>query len=147
MTMNKSDMSILNQTVTNAQENQPIPLEKLCSLEVRELLEQGTPKGSGHNQSAIKVLKDLIGVENFCIANGIPYEGTARQYYESFLLASGIDSDSTTESRWKCAIAANPSPSLSPDKIQNCLNAWNRQNGQTGGQRINLTRPQARGAC
>ena len=143
MTMNKSDMSILNQTVTNAQENQPIPLEKLCSLEVRELLEQGTPKGSGHNQSAIKVLKDLIGVENFCIANGIPYEGTARQYYESFLLASGIDSDSTTESRWKCAIAANPSPSLSPDKIQNCLNAWNRQNGQTGGQRINLTRPQA----
>lgn len=89
-----------------------IPLERLCSLDVRELLEQGTPKGSGHNQSAIKVLKDLIGVENFCIANGIPYEGTTRQYYESFLLASGIDSDSTTESRWKCAIALS-SPSLS----------------------------------
>ena len=121
----------------------PIPLEKLCSLEVRELLEQGTPKGSGHNQSAIKVAKEVIGVENYCQAAGIAYEGTARELYESFLLASGIDSDSTTESRWKCAIAANPSPSLSPDKIQNCLNAWNRQHGQTGGQRINLTRPQA----
>ena len=121
----------------------PIPLERLCSREVRELLEQGTPKGSGHNQSAIKVAKEVIGVESYCQAAGIAYQGTARELYESFLLASGIDSDSTTESRWKCAIAANPSPSLSPDKIQNCLNAWNRQNGQTGGQRFNLTRPTA----
>lgn len=109
--------------------NFPIPLEKLCSLEVRELLEQGTPRGSGHNESAIKIAKELIGVESYCQANGIGYQGTAKELYEQFLGVSGIDSDGLTESRWKSAIAANPSPSLSPDKIETCLNVWYRQNG------------------
>lgn len=89
-----------------------IPLERLCSLDVRELLEQGTPKGSGHNQSAIKVLKNFIGVENYCRAYGFPYQGTDKELYESFLLVSGFDSDSTTESPWQRAIALS-SPSLS----------------------------------
>jgi len=125
----------------------PIPLEKLCSLEVRELLEQGTPRGSGHNESAIKIAKELIGVESYCQANGIGYQGTAKELYEQFLVVSGIDSDGLTESRWKSAIAANPSPSLSPDKIETCLNAWYRQNGSNYSPRPHApkAKPKAKG--
>jgi len=125
----------------------PIPLEKLCSLEVRELLEQGTPRGSGHNESAIKIAKELIGVESYCQANGIDYQGTAKESYEQFLVVSGIDSDGLTESRWKSAIAANPSPSLSPDKIETCLNAWYRQNGSNYSPRPHApkAKPKAKG--
>jgi len=127
--------------------NFQIPLEKLCSLEVRELLEQGTPRGSGHNESAIKIAKELIGVESYCQANGIDYQGTAKESYEQFLVVSGIDSDGLTESRWKSAIAANPSPSLSPDKIETCLNAWYRQNGSNYSPRPHApkAKPKAKG--
>jgi|688.fasta_scaffold46040_5 hypothetical protein len=127
--------------------NFQIPLEKLCSLEVRELLEQGTPRGSGHNESAIKIAKELIGVESYCKAKGIGYQGTAEELYKQFLVVSGIDSDGLTESRWKSAIAANPSPSLSPDKIETCLNAWYRQNGSNYSPRPHApkAKPKAKG--
>lgn len=97
-----------------------IPLLACCAKEARQLVQDGVPAGSGHNDLALKVLPELIGVERYLISIGQPTQETARQVYDDFLLSSGV-SDRRSEQRWEWAESKDWLPSLSPDKIENCI--------------------------
>jgi hypothetical protein len=97
-----------------------ISLLSCCSLEVRQNIQNGVPSGSGHNDLALKVLAEIIGVERYLITIGQPTQETARQIYDDFLLSSGV-SDHRADQRWEWAESKDWFPSLSPDKIDNCI--------------------------
>jgi len=101
----------------------PIPLELLCSLENRGILEHGVREGN-RNISLFALTSDALGVETWCKSMGIEYTGTA----EDLLRQANSRcippvSDDELQKIWESAAKSNPTPCLSEDKLLNCLKA------------------------
>jgi hypothetical protein len=113
-----------------------IPLIKCCPVSIRDLVANGVPAGSGHHNQAMNVATELISTANHLDNIGEPYSGTAKSYYDDFILASGIEPDSTTEGRFNTVQKKDVRKRLDDDKLQNCLDSWYGTKGSRPPQRI-----------
>jgi hypothetical protein len=113
-----------------------IPLIKCCPVSIRDLVVNGVPEHSGHHNQAMNVATELISTANHLDSNGEPYSGTAKSYYDEFVLSSGIEPDSTTDGRFNSVQKKDVRKLLDDDKLQTCLDSWYGTKGSRPPQRI-----------
>lgn len=109
----------------------PIPLINCLPLRDRELVTNGAGEGS-RNQTGYGLAKDLIATEKYLQAEGVSFADSAFTLFIDYC----HHCDSTDwglrewERVWQSAEKDAPaSPPLDPDKIDNCLRKWAKDNG------------------
>jgi hypothetical protein len=102
------------------------PIPKAIAKSNREILDNGVGEGE-RNSTGYKLATDLIGVENWLILSGYPYERSARNLFDQFCdrCNPSLD-DRERETIWAQASSLKPTPSLSGDKLINCYKAWEK---------------------
>lgn len=113
-----------------------IPMLSCCSLRVRGLISSGVEQGDGRNQAFKEVVAELIGVEQWLIADGQAYTGTAEQLFKEYCDRSGMTQAEFKE-RWDWARGRNYTPSLDENKLRNCINAEIRKQQPSESNRLN----------
>jgi hypothetical protein len=116
-----------------------VPLEVCLGRADRNLIQQGAPAGQ-RNDTGAKLARNLIGTANYLRDIGQRFEGEPRDLFEQFSdRCSPPIAPKERDQIWQSAEKSHPSASLSEDKIQNCLSAWNRKQAKrevvTGHQR------------
>jgi Protein of unknown function (DUF3987) len=108
----------------------PIPIERCLSNAHRGLLTTGVNEGS-RNQTAISLAKDLLGCTTRLEELGVTYDGDPHSLYLTFCdRCSPPISAQEREVTWRSANKGAQSPSINdPESFQNCLDKWNRENG------------------
>jgi len=108
----------------------PIPLEIALAPSSRDLIAGGCSET--RNANGAKLARDLIGTESHLISNNILYSGDAYQLFLEFChRCPGDDwSQKEWENIWRKAQKDNPQPTLSSDKIENCINAYLKRQGK-----------------
>lgn len=110
--------------------SETFPLEICLTKKDRELLANGTEKGTIYNEG-YKLACNLIATEEWLRMSGYNFSGSAEQLFIEF----AIRSDSTkplNHPAFQGALKSNPSPSLSPEAIENCINAWRYKQAKQG---------------
>ena len=101
-----------------------IPLEQCLAKESRWLLEHGVGQG-GRNSGGAKLARDLIGTHQYLLTIGQAVEREPRQLLEEYAVRCTPPLPaSEVESLWKSAVSSNPSPSCSPEGVENCIRGW-----------------------
>jgi len=101
-----------------------VPLTACVPKADRELIERGLPKGSGRNDAAIKLGLNLVATEQHLRSINQHFTESASLLLETFCQRSGMTQKETEERLKWVSDKKNPSPSLSPDAIENCIRAW-----------------------
>lgn len=117
------------------------PLEICLSKKDRQLINSGVSKGLGYTEG-FKLACNLIGTENYLRSAGFRFNGNAEQLFYEFASRS---SESYRSSRdidlvLNNAKRHNPTPTLSPDAIEKCINSWRYKNRGDSAQYRALTR-------
>lgn len=105
-----------------------IPLLKCCAIETRESIEGKYNKG--RNSTGAQIARDLIGTSQYLSQIGQPYEGNPESIFFEWCNAVGLDGDKPKgqpNKIWESALRSNPTPCLSPDKIEGCIRAYERR--------------------
>jgi hypothetical protein len=101
-----------------------IPIETCLSKDSRSLLESGCAQGE-RNGNGAKLARDLIGTANHLQALGQKYDGDPKLLLENYgSRCSPPLPNSEIESIWASAVKSNPTPSIPPEGVENCLRAW-----------------------
>jgi predicted P-loop ATPase len=109
-----------------------IPLINCLPLRDRQLISDGAGEGS-RNQTGYGLAKDLIATERYLQGENIAYSDSA---YNLFLdYCRRCDQSDWGEREWEQVWRsgekdAPSSPPLDPDKIDNCLRKWAKENGE-----------------
>lgn len=104
-----------------------LPPEVVLSREHREMIRQGVGKG-GRDNAGIKLACDLIGVDNWARANGLRLQERVRGLFEEFCARCVPPLPDRDRDRiWASAESRNPTPCLSPDKLETNVAAWRRR--------------------
>jgi hypothetical protein len=102
-----------------------VPLIECCSREVRGLVSTGVPEGSGHNDAALRVALELVGVERYLQQIGQPYDSNADDLFRDFLVASSVNENRRSLERLEWAHKKNYiEPSCKPEGVNNCIRGW-----------------------
>lgn len=110
------------QTPTDA-----IALENLLAVENRRLLKGGALQGK-RNSLGFKLACDAIGVEKFLLEQGIRYEDNARITFDQYCkICNPPLNPQEADAIWKSAQKRNPSSCLSLEKLNACVQAWQRK--------------------
>lgn len=127
---------LVDQRADTASIQQPsfidIPLYHCLSLDSRGLIDHGAREGS-RNDSGAKLARDLLGTAAYLDSVGQPYAGDPEAIFMGWCRQVRLDKDKPArqpESIWKSAQRSNPKPCLSPDKIDNCISAWEHKQKQ-----------------
>lgn len=101
-----------------------LPLEACLGPNDRALLESGVGEGS-RNHTAFSLGTNLLGTAGYLDSIGQRYSGNPEQLYNDFCdrCSPAID-DNERAATWASVERSNPGPSLSLDKIDNCITAW-----------------------
>ena len=104
-----------------------VPLRACLGRKNRKLIDDGAPEGNRDNAGAA-LARDLIGTANYLTSIGQAFDGNARELLETFCSRctpplTGKECDRL----WRSATKSNPTPCLSPDKIEACIKAWHRK--------------------
>jgi hypothetical protein len=101
-----------------------IPLIECCSKEVRQLVNDGVPEGSGHNDQSIAVALELVAVQRYLDYLGQSYDADATSYFTRFLVASNVDGR-RAEGRIEWAKSKNIiEPACKQEGVNNCIRGW-----------------------
>jgi predicted transcriptional regulator len=104
-----------------------VPIEICLAVSNRHLLKIGALHGERNNSGA-KLVRDLIGVEAFLSQKSIHFEQDAWTLFEQFCKRCNPPLDSKEAAAiWKSAQKQNPNPCLSPEKLNACIQAWQRK--------------------
>jgi hypothetical protein len=104
-----------------------VPLEVCLGRADRHFIQQGAPEGQ-RNDIGAKLARNLIGTANYLRSIGQRLAGEPWDLFEQFCdRCSPPIGDKERDQIWHSAEKSHPSASLSEDKIQNCLSAWNRK--------------------
>lgn len=115
----------------------PIPLENCLTLDDRELINNGALKGdkgsnTGRNVKGYKLACNLIATEGYLAVTGYSYQGNARELFDWYCGNCSPPLPSTEgEKIWRSASQSNPTITLTPDAISNCVKAWEFKQGKT----------------
>jgi phage/plasmid-associated DNA primase len=103
-----------------------IPLERCLSKKHRELLESGEGEGSRDNTGAA-LARDLIGTANYLRDIGQAFDGDPYDLLAQYCSRCNPPLGSRDCDRiYKSAEKDDPDSCLSSDKIDNCIEAWER---------------------
>jgi Protein of unknown function (DUF3987) len=102
----------------------------------RALLEGGVGEGS-RNSTAFSLGSNLLGTAGYLDSIGQRYSGNPKQLYNDFCdrCSPAID-DNERAATWASVERSNPGPSLSTDKIENCIAAWKTKSQTTERPRV-----------
>jgi predicted P-loop ATPase len=104
-----------------------IPLTKCLSKKHRDLILNGAGDGE-RNVLGAALARDLIGTERYLQAIGRSFEGDARSLFDDYCSRCTPPlTEEECETIWNSALKDNPSPCLSEDKIQNCIDAHHKK--------------------
>jgi predicted P-loop ATPase len=114
-----------NPTVSNNLDE--IPLINCLSKEHRSLIESGMSEG-GRDNAGASLARDLIGTAEHLSAIGQRYSGDPYDLLSDYCSRCNPPlSAKDLERIYKSAQRANPTPCLSPDKIETCINSYFRR--------------------
>lgn len=101
---------------------------QLClSKDSRELLENGTGEG-GRNATGAKLARDLIGTATELQTMSVRFVNDPRQLFDQYCARCSPPIErSEADSIWNSAEKSGPGASLSNDKIQTCIEAWQQR--------------------
>lgn len=101
------------------------PLYLGCSDNNRSLILSGVPAGSGHNDVAMKIAKDLIAVERYLVSINQQYDYDAWHYYQQFVESSGIKMGDLEKGRFTDAEKKNDLYlSCTEAGVNNTIRGW-----------------------
>lgn len=104
-----------------------IPLEKCLTKDDRSSIQSGSVEGNRNNTGA-KLARNLIGTAKYLDWMRIQYHGDARLLFDDFCSrCSPPLPNREAETIWKSAQREDPTPSLAPEIITNCIKAWERK--------------------
>jgi Protein of unknown function (DUF3987) len=104
-----------------------MPLRVCLSKDSRELLENGAGEG-GRNVDGAKLARDLIGTSTQLQSMGQRFDGDARQLFDQYCgRCSPPIGNSEAGQIWISADKSGPGASLSSDKIEACIEAWQKR--------------------
>jgi len=112
--------------------NDIIPLELCLSRDTRKALDGNYDKG--RNDTGAAIARDLIGTADHLDSINQKYDGDPERIFLDWCQTVGLDTDKPSgqpQSIWKSALKDNPKPCLSPDKIENCIKAFQSKNRKT----------------
>jgi len=105
--------------------DESIPLDVCLSRDSRELLQSGAR--SNRNDNGAKLARDLIGTAQHLQGIGQRIDGDPYSlfldYCQRCQQGDGWN-QGEWDSVWRSAEANRPGPSVSPDKLENCIKAW-----------------------
>jgi|694.fasta_scaffold22879_11 hypothetical protein len=114
--------------ITNYQSSD-IPLYQCLSKTDRDLIDHGSGEG-GRNDSGAKLARNLIGTANRLQYLGHRVEGDARSLFDQFCSHCSPPLDAReADIIWKSASNDNPTATLTDDAIENCVKAWQKNQG------------------
>jgi hypothetical protein len=114
--------------ITNHQ-SPDIPLYQCLSKGDRDLIDNGIGEG-GRNASGAKLARNLIGTANRLQHLGHRFEGDPRQVFDDYCSHCSPPLDTReAEVIWKSASNDNPTATLTDDAIENCIKAWQKNQG------------------
>lgn len=102
-----------------------IPLDICLARESRDLLSLGAT--SNRNATGAKLARDLLGVSRHLRDVGQQFDGDPYQLFLGYCArcpSGGGWNQAEWDSVWKSAQSKAPGPSVSPDRIENCIKAW-----------------------
>lgn len=106
-----------------------VPLVECLSVNAKRALDGNFSEG--RNDTAAKLLApELLGTEEFLRAIGQPFEGSAEQIFFDWCDRVGLTQDKPKgqpDAIWRHAQKSRYTPSLSPEKIEGCIRAWERR--------------------
>ena len=106
-----------------------IPLHQCLSKTDRDLIDHGSGEGS-RNDSGAKLARNLIGTANRLQHLGHRYEGDPRQLFDDYCSHCSPPLDTReADIIWKSASNDNPTATLTDDAIENCVKAWQKNQG------------------
>jgi hypothetical protein len=107
-----------------------IPLEIALAPSSRDLIAGGCSEN--RNATGAKLARDILGTEQYFISNGIAFSGDGYQLFVEFChrCPSHDWSQKEWDGIWDKAKKSNPSPSLSSDKIETCINSYLKRQGK-----------------
>ena len=111
----------------------PIPLYECLSRASQELVRSGISQGS-RNLSGLQLAQDCLGAEDWLQANGISYEGAARELFEEYCQrcpGGGGWNQREWKTIWNSAARRAPGSSrnhTNPDALEKCVRWWIREN-------------------
>lgn len=104
-----------------------MPLTVILAKQHRALIVNGTTEGE-RNELGYQVACDLIGCEALAQVLGRPTAEPARDLFKRFCNRCNPPLEEREQAEiWKSATRVNPSPCLGLDKIQNCIDSWERR--------------------
>ena len=101
-----------------------IPLLECCSKEVRQLVSDGVPEGSGHNDQAIIVALELVAVQRYLDYLGQPYDADATNHFTLFLASSDVDGQRAKERIEWAKKKGVIEPACKQEGVNNCIRGW-----------------------
>jgi len=128
-------------TVREIVGDEAFPLEVCLTKSDRDLIRYGVEKGRGYTEG-FKLACNLIATDNWLRGAGFRFDGSAEELFQYFAAQSGQSyrSQNDIDKVFNNAKRMNPSPSLSPEAMENCINAWRYKNSSNPAQKQALTR-------
>lgn len=123
--------------------DQPIPLFLCLTKEVRALIESGVPEGSGHNDKALGVTKELVSVKRYLDTINQPFLDSPEILYNKFVENSGIEYGPKEDGRLSGAYnKPDNGPGCTPEGVNNCIRGWYcREHLKQNGAKFNNVTP------
>ncbi|MFM6622878.1 MAG: DUF3987 domain-containing protein, partial [Dolichospermum sp.] len=114
--------------ITNYQSSD-IPLYQCLSKKDRDLIDHGSGQG-GRNDSGAKLARNLLGTANRLQHLGHRFEGDPRSLFDDYCSHCSPPLDAKeADIIWKSASNDNPTATLTDDAIENCVKAWQKNQG------------------
>ena len=104
--------------------DEAVPLYNCLSRKSREAIANGVPQGSRDNTGAA-LARDLIGTANYLMDLGQKFAGDPLEFLETYCSRCAPPLPKKDSDRlWRSAVKSDPTPSLSPEQIENCIKGW-----------------------
>lgn len=105
------------------------PLEIAIAPANRALISQGSSEGSRDNSGAA-LARDLIGTANYLTRQSHSFTGDPLSLFNQYCQrCSPPLTDRDCDRIFRSAEKSNPTSSLDPEKIENCIAAWKKKQG------------------
>lgn len=103
-----------------------IPLYQCLTKHDRALIDSGVGEGSRNNSGA-KLARNLIGTAERLTYLGYSYDGDARQLFDAYCQkCTPALTSKEADIIWRSALKDNPTATLTDNALENCVQAWQR---------------------
>lgn len=112
--------------------DEAFPLEICLTKNDRDLITFGVGKGEGYYKG-FKLACNLIATQEFLSSSGYSFIGDAEDLFKDFAINSpeSYHGQKDVDMVLNHARRSCPTPTLTPQMIENCINAWRRKNGNS----------------